>query len=79
MVSLINKLLFAWHLKRAINLSNAMTSLTGHRYLVLMHKGKPRVFEQRHIKKAIRNKRFSPGFSLDTARKIALYITTPKH
>ncbi|MBK9292577.1 MAG: hypothetical protein IPM52_13275 [Bacteroidetes bacterium] len=78
MVTLINKILFTWRLKRAISLANIMTQLTHRRYLVLLHQGKPRVFEQQQLKQAIRNKRFIPEFSLDTARKIALHITTPK-
>lgn len=77
MVKLIRKILFQARLRRAVRLADTMTAITKRRHLVLLHRGRPKVFEQRQLKNAIKRKGFMPGFDIRIARKIALYVTCP--
>lgn len=75
MVKLIKNILFTIRLRRAIKRANVMRNITGNRFYVLLHKGKPKVYAKTDLKKSIKNHRFIKGFNVATLDKIALYKT----
>jgi hypothetical protein len=62
-------------LNRAVSKANRMSGLTGYRFLVLKYGRGYLVISKQRLRRLIREKHFSKGFTIRTAEKLALHIT----
>lgn len=70
--------LFEFRRKRAIKKAQRMADEQRRKYLVLVYKGKPVVVSMQGIRHMIRTHRLGKGFTVETARSIALYSAMPR-
>lgn len=75
MVRFIKNIRFEIRLRRAIKRANVMRNLTGARFYVLLHNGRPKVYSKRDLKDSIARRQFKKGFRIADLDKIALYKT----
>jgi len=71
----IKKLIFEYRLNKAIKKANCLKKETAYRYMVLLVKGRPRVFAKKQLKHLIKTRYFKKGIKISTLEKTALYIT----
>ena len=64
-----------FRLRKAIKKANKLHAETGYRYLVLLVKGKPRVYSKQTIKKLIKLRYFKKGVKISDIDRKALYTT----
>lgn len=78
---MVRKLIKAWIFefrhRHAVKKAQRMADELRRKYLVLVYKGKPVVVSMQDIRRMIRTHRFGKGFTVETARRIALYSAMP--
>lgn len=70
--------LFDFRKKRAIKKAQREADLNRRKYIVLVWGGRPRVVSMQGIKRLIRQKRFTKGFTAEKALKMAIYVAMPR-
>mgnify|MGYP007056256653 CR=1 FL=1 len=68
-------MIFAWRYRRAVREADAMASLTGMKYYVILMGGRLKAVPKRNIKALIRTRRFRKGVRIEDIEKRELYIT----
>ena len=71
--------LFDFRKERAIKKAQKLADLNRRKYLVLVSAGKPVVVSMQGVRKLIRQRRFTKGFTAEKAREIAIYEAIPKN
>lgn len=70
---------FDWRKKKAIKQAKKSAELYRKKYLVLVHNGRPVCVSMQGIKQLIRQHRFTPGFTAEKARQIAIFEAVPSN
>ena len=71
--------MFDWRKKKAIKQAEKSAQLYRKKFLVLVHNGRPVCVSMQAIKQLIRQHRFTPGFTADKCRQIAIYEAVPSN
>lgn len=75
MIKLIQRIIFAWKYKRAVNKAKKLSALFGKKYYVLNMGGKLKVVPKQNIRHLVRTHRFRKEVKVADIEKRALYIT----
>ncbi len=75
---LIKAWLFDYRKNRAIKKAQKLATLNRRKYLVLVSAGKPVVVSMQGVRKLIKQRRFTKGFTAEKAREIAIFEALPK-
>jgi hypothetical protein len=71
----IRKAIGNFIIRRAINKANRLHRLTKYKFLVLLVKGKPRVYSKFQLKHLIKTRYFEKGTTIQQLEKSAIYKT----
>jgi hypothetical protein len=75
MIKKIKHLIFRRRVAKAINKANKLKKQYKFKYLVLIVKGRPRVFAKFQLKHLIRTRYFQKGTTIQQLEKLAIYKT----
>jgi len=79
MITILIDYIQAWYkarsIKKAIRLADQAARLTGRKHLVLMVKGKPKVYAKRDLSTMIRKRSFKKRTRIQDLERKALFIT----
>lgn len=78
-IDYIRACVFDWRKKKAIKQAKKSAELYRKKYLVLVHNGRPVCVSMQGIKQLIRQHRFTPGFTAEKARQIAIFEAVPSN
>ena len=76
MIRFIREFIFKFRFARAVNKAKHFHDITHRKYMVLVYKGKPEVFEKKKIRQCISNGIFRKGTTVRDIENMALYVTT---
>lgn len=75
MIELVKKMILGYRIKKAIEKARHLSEIDGRRYMVIMCKGAPRVYQKKELQTLIRRRVFRKGTTIQDIEKKAILIT----